>query len=256
MNDRRAADQATAGLRKNLCEFPARFVKCILVAVQDQYHTATATLLDFGHGPLAVTCSHVITKYLEEWKAGRAIVRIGNIGVAPSQLADLDTDVDLATIRLTAEQAMALVAEEGISTQFYEPPRWPPERAIEKEWVAIGGFPGEWRRRGSEPQALILPYYGIGATAVTSTTERYFSCQFEREHWIWVSRYLELPDLTTFGGLSGGPVFAERRLHRALIGIVTEISQPGEIMFLAHAHWIQKDGSICRDRPWDFRRAE
>lgn len=52
------------------------------------------------------------------------------------------------------------------------------------------------------------------------------------------------------GGLSGGPVFAERHLHRALVGIVSDFGQDGDIMLMAHAHWLNEDGSIRTDRPW------
>ena len=66
-----------------------------------------------------------------------------------------------------------------------------------------------------------------------------------------MSRKDELPDLKTLGGLSGGPVFAERPLRRELVGIISDFKETYDIMFLQHAHWIQKDGSIRADRLWD-----
>ena len=245
MNDRRALIGATTALRNNLCEFPAMFAKCVLVRVADDIHTATATLVDLGHGPLAVTCAHAMTGYLEMWKAGKAFIRVGNIQVSPSQLAGLDKEVDLATIRMSDEQATDLVSEDGIATQFYQPARWPPDPAREGESVAIGGFPSQWRQKRSKGREIILPYYGIGATPVTSASERLFGCRFEREHWIWMSRNAELADLTMLGGLSGGPVFAERHLHRALVGIVSDFQEGWDIMLMSHAHWIQENGAIC-----------
>jgi hypothetical protein len=258
MNDRRALAGATTGLRGNLCEFPAMFAKGVLISVADEFHTATATLVDLGHGPMAVTCAHVIThrkseaapSYLEMWRDGRALIRVGNVRVSPSQLAGLDGEVDLATISLSDEQAADLVSEDGIAAQFYRPARWPPDRAKEGESVAIGGFPAEWRQRRSEAREMILRYYGIGATPVTSASERQFGCRFEREGWIWMSRDAELPDLTTLGGLSGGPVFAERHLHRALVGIVKNFREDCDIMLMSHTDWIQEDGSIRTDHPW------
>jgi hypothetical protein len=245
MNDRRDSIGATNALRRNLCEFPLGFAKGIVINAAGEFHTTTTTLVDLGHGPLAVTCAHVITRYLEMWKAGQASLRIGNIRVSPSQLAGEGRgDIDLATIRLLDEQAADLVSEDGIAVQFYRPTRWPPDPAKEGESVAIGGFPFEWRQKRSETREIILNAYGIGATPVTSASERQFGCRFEREHWIWMSRNAELADLTMLGGLSGGPVFAERHLHRELVGIVSDFRPDWDIMLLQHAHWIQADGSI------------
>jgi hypothetical protein len=255
MNDRRASNEATAALRHNLCNFPAMFAKSISIGTADKFHNATATLVDLGAGPLAITCAHVIADYYEKWKAGTALIRIGNVSVSPSQLAGLDTDVDLATVRLSDEQAADLLREDGLTVQFYQPTRWPPEPATVGESVALGGFPGQWRQRRPQTRELLLGYYGIGATSVTAASDRHFACQFEREHWIWMSRNADFPDLTMLGGLSGGPVFAERHLHRALVGIVKEFPEGWDIMFISHAHWLQTDGSIRQDRPWPLRHA-
>ncbi len=65
-----------------------------------------------------------------------------------------------------------------------------------------------------------------------------------------MSRNPKLADLTMLGGLSGGPVFAERHLHRALVGIVTDFREDWDIMLMSHAHWIQENGSIRKDHPW------
>jgi hypothetical protein len=228
------------------------FAKCVLISTADEFHTATVTLVDLGRGPLAVTCAHVMTyrkseampSLLEMWRAGTALIRVGNTRVSPSQLAGLDEKADLATIRLSDEQATELVSEDGIAAQFYQPTCWPPDPAKEGESVAIGGFPAQWRQKRTETREIIMPYYGIGATPVSSASERHFACRFEREHWIWVSRNAKLADLTMLGGLSGGPVFAERRLHRALVGIVSNFQEGLDIMLMSHAHWIQEDGSI------------
>ena len=65
MNDRRAMADATHGLRENLCHFPSMFAKVIEIRTVDEYHTATATLADLGHGPLAITCAHVLKDFVE-----------------------------------------------------------------------------------------------------------------------------------------------------------------------------------------------
>jgi len=245
------AAEAVATLRKNLCEFPARFAKSVVINTPDAFHTATTTLVNLGRGPLAITCDHVIRDFVERWSDGTAMIRIGNVRVSSTQLVAHDRDIDLAIIRLSHEQAADLVNEEGLPAEFYQPSRWPPEPAKEEESVAIGGFPAQWRKVRHETREIILPYYGIGATPVTSASDRQFGCRFEQERWVWMSRAPELDDLSMLGGLSGGPVFAERHLHRALIGIVTEHWKDANIMMMAHTHWIKEDGSLLLGkRPW------
>jgi hypothetical protein len=131
---------------------------------------------------------------------------------------------------------------------------WPQDPAKDGELVAIGGFPSQWRQKLSEAKEMILPYYGIGATAVTSASERQFGCRFEREHWIWMSRDAGLTDPTMLNGLSGGPVFAERHLHRELVGIVKNFKECYDIMLMSHTNWIQEDGLIRADHPWGNAR--
>jgi hypothetical protein len=134
------SEQATTALRANLCEFPAMFAKCVLISA-DEFHTATATFADFGHGPLAITCAHVITDCLGMWRAGRALIRVGNLRVSPSQLAGFDKEVDTATIRLSEEQAADLMSEDGMAAQFYRPHRWPPDPAKKGESVSHWWIP-------------------------------------------------------------------------------------------------------------------
>ena len=174
MNDRRAMANATQGLRENLCQFPSMFAKVIEIRTVDEYHTATATLADLGHGPLAITCAHVLKDFVEPWKAGKAVIRVGNVRISPSDLIGFAEDgIDLATIRLSDEQAADLVGEDGIQTQLYQPTpsRWPPQSARAGETVGLGGFPGEWRQIRPQTSGEFLAllryrrdtcYFGIG----------------------------------------------------------------------------------------------
>ncbi len=244
MNDTRDLIGLTNELRKNLCEFPAHFAKAIVIGTREEFHTATATLVDLGQGPMAVTCAHVLNPFMKQWIDGHALIRIGNVRIAPSQVCAISAGVDLATIRLSGEQVAELVSEDGIEVQFYEPTRWPLEPAKAGETVAIGGFPAPWREKRRDTREIICRYYGIGATQVSSASERRFCCNFEREHWIWVFHPGKLPELRMLGGLSGGPVFAERHLRRELVGIVSEFNENWDIMLMNHTHWIRPDGSI------------
>lgn len=170
MNDRRALIGATNGLRNNLCEFPSMFAKSVVIQTADVLHSATATLVDLGHGPLAVTCAHVISAYLEMWRAGKKVVlRIGKIRVSPSRVAGLDAkDLDLATMRLSDEQAADLVSEDGIAAQSYQPTRWPSERAKEGQSAAIGGFPAQWRQKRADSRGIMNTSTGFGCGGMPS----------------------------------------------------------------------------------------
>jgi hypothetical protein len=247
-----AARRLAAGpLGRRLSEFPLLFARAALIAERRSRSgvwltNGTATLIDFGRGPLAIACAHVLDEYrCHRGSGGSVTFQIGSVELDPTaQLVAEDPRVDLATIRLSENQAAVLMADEGMGACFFRPVSWPPTSVKENDSVALGGFPGEWRERTALDE-LTFNGYGIGATAVTSVSEAHFACRFERDRWVWSYRRDELVDPKELGGLSGGPAFIERRLHWELVGIIYEFSSTLDIMRLRPAHVVRADGSIC-----------
>jgi hypothetical protein len=203
----------------------------------------TATLVELGSKKLAITCHHVLQKYVELRNAGRlALFQIGKAVLDPvSQLIASDSKTDLAIIGLSAEQIITL--EKGSEARFLVPPRWPPNPVKEGDFVSLGGYPGSFRKVISW-DTLDFTSYSVGATPVSTVSETSIGCRFERDRWVWTDKRPGLVDPKELGGLSGAPAFVLREIHWELAGIIFEFSEDFDIMFLRPASVIGLDGSI------------
>jgi len=237
--------KATVKFEQKLSEFPLLFARSVLFG--EPPINGTATLVDLGSGPIAVTCAHVLNEYRSLRDSGRHLrFQIGNVVLDPiAQLIAEDPYMDLATVRLSQGQAAALIGDGVVGSSIFRPRGWPLPPVKAGDVVALGGFPGPWRERLAFDE-LELRGFGIGATSVSSVSEDHFACRFERERWKWSFRLDGLSDLQELGGMSGGPAFLDRGLHFDLVGIVYEFSPGLDIMRLRPAHLIQPDGSIQR----------
>jgi len=238
-------------LGEAMAKFPLRFAKAILFGNRPTRHgratvrSATASLLNLGYGPLAITCHHVIEEY-RQWigQGNDHLFQIGNCRLDPlAQLISEDEATDVAVIRITAAQASQITDDDEIGSSFFEPASWPPTPIREGDYVAFGGFPGEWRAAVGI-DAMEFPSYSSGASRVTVARDSYFVSQFEREYWVSSFDYDEAADLRRLGGLSGGPAFALRGLHYDFVGIVYEFSTDYELLYFRHAGIIGADGRL------------
>lgn len=138
----------------------------------------TATLLQLGVRKLAVTCDHVLRK-LDEYRAGqrRAMFQIGSVRLDPTnQLVDCDASTDFATIELSLSQARVLEEDGKV---FHVPPNWPAGPVNERDWAALGGFPGENRVRNSL-FSMVSGFFPLGSTPITEVSDSNIVCSFER----------------------------------------------------------------------------
>lgn len=240
--------------------FPILFARAIIFGDRASRHaptrinSATATLLDLGNGPIAVTCFHVLAEYR---KSEAATFQIGSVRVDPeAQLVSEDCPSDLATIRLLSAQAEAIIEDQILNTSrvfpIFKPESWPPAPVQEGDIVALAGFPAIWRKRLSVFHEFDFYGLAIGATRVTTVEENQFSCRFERSRWVWQSRMDGLSDLLReiggmeLGGMSGGPVFAFRENRADLVGFISQFSTALDKMYLKPASLIRPDGTIWK----------
>jgi hypothetical protein len=238
-------------LGEAMSKFPLRFAKAILFGdrpTRDGRATvrnATASLLNLGHGPLAITCHHVLEEYRARIQQGNDhLFQIGNCRLDPlAQLISDDEATDVAVIRITSAQAREITGDDEIGSSFFEPASWPPTPIREGDYVAFGGFPGEWRAAVGI-DAMEFSSYSSGASRVTVARDSYFVSQFEREYWVSSFAHRDASDLQRLGGLSGGPAFALRGLHYDLVGIVYEFSEDYELLYFRHAGVIGADGRL------------
>jgi hypothetical protein len=233
-----------------MSKFPLRFAKAILfgdrptVYGQATVRSATASLLNLGRRPLAVTCHHVLEEFRAQVQNGNGpLFQIGNCRLDPlGQLISDDAVADIAVIGLSSEQASEVTEDGEIGSGFFEPVNWPPAPIREGEYVAFGGFPSEWRT-AVNIDAIEFSTYSNGASLVTVARDCYFVSPFEREYWVSSFAHRDAADLRRLGGLSGGPSFALRGLHYDFVGVVYEFSQDYELLYFRHAGLIDLAGA-------------
>jgi hypothetical protein len=246
---------AAGPLGQEMSKFPLRFAKAVFFGdppsrrAPAMINNGTASLIDLGNGPLAITCSHVIATFRERVQAGRPTVfQIGNCRLDPlSQLISENMDLDLAAIKLRDDQAKEITSDGEIGSSFFHPVSWPPEPVVQGDFIAFGGFPGQWRLQ-LELDALEFGTYSSGASAVTTVGDHHFVSQFERDYWVQTLNNREGDYLADLGGLSGGPAFIQRGLRFDFVGVIYEFSSTYELLYLRHSGLIRTDGQVeqCR----------
>jgi hypothetical protein len=249
MTPEEARRLAKGPLGDAMSSFPLRFAKAVFFGYgpglqhQAKMRSATVSLLDLGHGPLAVTCHHVMEEYRAQVDNGQSrLFQIGNCRLDPlPQLILNDASRDVAVIALTAAQARLITGDGEIGSSFFEPATWPPEPVREGEFVAFGGFPGGWRSSDGV-DTMTFSSFSHGASRVTVVRDTYFVSQFEREYWVNSFRTPDAPDLRRFGGLSGGPAFVLRGLHYDFVGLMYESSEDYDLLYFRHASVIDESG--------------
>lgn len=253
----RARKIAAGPLGQQTNRFPLMFAAPLFLgkrlnpSMEPEGNNGTASLVDFGTGPMVVTAQHVIEHYrklLDTTSEQDLTFQIGNLKFKKplNRVISESKNRDLATLKLEPNEIPKISEqEEEIGRRTYIPHSWPIETVKEKEWVIFGGFP----RKGRDflaPAHVRFDTYSGGPTDVTSVSEESFVCQFQRENWIVRDPY-KRGDLNDLGGLSGCPVFRIREKSITifdLVGFVFEFSQGFDLLYVRHAHFISREGEI------------
>jgi hypothetical protein len=251
---KKAKELATGPLGQQLSKYPLRFAAAVLIGEKNKgiyeptVNNGTVSLVDFGNGPIAITCSHVLDEYRKRLQGNEStFFHIGSLELDPlSSLIDESEDLDLATIDLSNENLNEIHEGGEIGSCMVQPPIWPPGNITEGDYVAFGGFPGLWKERPLDTE-LVFPSFSSGACRVAAVGSNYFVVQFEREYWVQSFAYDQREDLYDLGGLSGGPVFINRDLYFDFIGIIYQFSPAFDLMRIRPSRLIRKDGCIIKD---------
>ena len=240
-------------LGRELSAFPIRFAEPIYFgeppsAGKTSYlRNGTATIIDLGDGPLAITCSHVLAEYRERLVlAPDTIFQIGNLKVDPlARIQSEDTGIDLAVLNLDGCDLEQMWQGKLVESNVFRPPRWPPRALEPGDFIAVGGFPAAWRDQVGRA-GIVYDSFSLGATRVTAVYPDHFICQFEREYWIGPQK--DRLDIRELGGMSGGPAFIHRDLYFEWVGVVYEFSSEFDLLYLRPSHLLGSDGCIRTSR--------
>jgi hypothetical protein len=244
---------ASGPLGRQMSKFPLRFAKAVFFGTRPsktrtaEINNGTITLVDFGKGPFAITCHHVIDTYRKRREADHRIVfQIGNVELDPLiQLIDENDRIDLATIRLSDTQVKLMTSEHEIGSCVFQPKSWPVPPLKEGDYVAFGGFPGSLKTMESFDE-FVFPTWSSGASRVSSVSDLQFVSAFERDYWVSSYKERHHMELRALGGMSGGPAFIHRGIYWDLVGIVSEYHERYDALFFASVRWVRSDGTIER----------
>lgn len=246
------AKELTAGpLGQEMTKFPLRFAKPIFFGqapnekAYSYLNNGTVSLIDLGNGPIAITCFHVLSSYKKlNHDDPATIFQIGNLKIDPlPNIIDENEKLDMVTLSLNEGQIKELQSGAEIGSLVFRPSIWPPNEIKEGDFIAFGGFPGQWKHRLSQKE-FSFGTYSSGGCQVVSVADDHFVCQFERDYWIKTLGIEGNENLRDLGGLSGGPVFILRQLHWEFVGIIYEFSEAFELMFIRPARYINSTGMI------------
>jgi hypothetical protein len=251
---KRAKELASGPLGQQLAKYPLRFAAAVLISERPniehctpKVNNGTVTLINFGNGPIAITCSHVIDGYRKRQQYNKnTTFQIGCLEIDPLRnLIDENAELDLATIDLKNHDLSKIHSGGEIGSCFLRPVAWPPNDIAEGDYVTFGGFPGTWSKQSLEFEFVFPSFSSL--CPVASVNEDYFVIQFERGYWVETSDYTATEnwkDLHELGGLSGGPVFIHRSLHFELVGIIQEFSKSFDLTRVRKSKFIGEDGCI------------
>jgi len=249
----KAKELAAGALGEKLAKFPLLFSKPAFFGRRPsktrkgRIRNGSVTLVDLGAGPRAITCQHVIARYRRMRKCSNKILfQIGHVELDPlAQLIDEDSRIDLATIRLTPDQAKTLTSDGEIGSCVFKPKAWPSPLLMKGEFVAFGGFPGALRTAVSFDE-IEFGSWSCGASEISSVSEYQLISAFDREYWVKSFGAEHRMDFTALGGMSGGPAFIYRGLYWDFVGVVRAYNANYDTIFFSSSRALHADGTIER----------
>lgn len=148
---KKAKKIAAGPLGEKMAKFPLLFAAATFFgesptcSYPQRLNSGTTSLIDFGNGPIAITCFHVLDEYRKRLKKDpQTIFQIGLLQINPlKNIIDENKDLDLVTINLANENVKEIANNEEIGSRFFNPPFWPAKDVKEGDFVAFGGFPGK-----------------------------------------------------------------------------------------------------------------
>lgn len=252
---KKAKKDAAGPLGQEMAKYSLRFAAALYFGLppikgsKPNIRNGTATIVDFGKGPMIITAYHVMDAYKEWREKEKIIFQIGNLKVDPlPRIISESQEFDLVTITISEKERLEIASEGEIGRAVYSPSQWPPDSPTGKDWVIFGGFPGKWRQYPSSGE-IIFDSFSCGATEITSVSENKFLVKFSRKYWAKSFDFHGHDELHDLGGLSGAPCFLIKKLSAGLmifplIGIIRSFNANLDAMYVSLVKHINSDGTI------------
>jgi hypothetical protein len=220
------------------------------------YHNGTGFLFKPGGRTFLITNAHVLDKgYFPLRESYPDLVMIfANRAVDAKIIAkNSDDGIDLAVIDVDGiefdKEAPGYWGSSAAKLTTYAPASWPFAPPRSGEPTAVVGWPGKFRRHEeSSTEFAAFPLLGSFIDAVEDTL---FTIRFDRDGIIasdFDPNNKEPVTETSFGGMSGSPVFA---LHRPginplqLVGVLRAYGPLLDGLYCTRADLIRADGTLA-----------
>ena len=176
---------------------------------------------DHGHLSKFGTMSHLFTHKIRE------------------RTIECESVIDLATFDISP----ILIAASSVRVQAAH--TWPPASLRQGQIVALGGYPGSFRReRSGEVEWSFASFFA----PVAQSSEEHSAFQLNLADSHWPDGSGGIPEHSELGGMSGGPIF---RFHSdpveflVLAGFLYQASAEFELVRGRHASCISEFGGIA-----------
>jgi hypothetical protein len=206
-------------------------------------NSATTFFVNTGERTIGITACHVVERFREARGDNPALECQIKGALFPllDRLIDFSHALDLVTFAASEDEVRRL----GTGVHFSSPP-WPPAPPEQGKGVFFGGFPGSDRLH---EEGRVNWGFGWGLMPVEVVEHNRLVIRFDHERWVQPKDVPLPPPGTSWGGLSGAPLFAVVRtalLTWRLVGVVKEFHQTDylELLYAIPIEFVRPDGTI------------
>jgi hypothetical protein len=215
----------------------------------------TGTLLRIGRRKFIVTNDHVLEAYERYCKTvPDTHFQVGRAMVDPHQrLIDRNKTHDICTMDADGLDLNDRLPSDPIPPlEFYQALQWPPARPSAGDVLVWAGFPKSLRE--IEGNTVFNGPLGFASAPVTRLDGYRIISNMNPDRTDLIIHYGNGLDsqseaLKELGGMSGGPVFVDRKaaLRPELIGLISEYHRTVNQMRISRIDALRDDGSIIKE---------
>ena len=206
------------------------------------FSTGSGVLIEFSNQRAVIaTAWHVLEEFQSLRASGELVaIVVDNMPIELPRLLYSDIPRDIGCIELPT------TGRSGITAVPYRPKLlWPPPRVEKGDDVLLCGFPKLLRVDREDilhgDLNLVLP--------VEASSEDVFYLQVDWGKMVQAGTVVIPPDTTSFGGVSGGPVYLVDAEGNPLVGLISQAGENLPLWRIAPLHFLPADLDTCQSVP-------